>query len=320
MKIFITGGAGFQGSHLCEKYVQEGHTVICYDNFSNADLFNVRSLLGKRNFKLIKADIRDFDTLEKNAIGADAIMHFAAQIHVDRSVIEPKETYDTNVLGTLNVLEIARRHDINKVVHVSSSEVYGSAQKIPMNEDHPLAAPHPYGASKIAADRMAFAYMKTYDMPIDIIRCFNIYGPKQKDSGYGGALSIFTKRVLAGIPPVIYGDGKQSRDYMYIKDAIKAYDLVLKSKKYKGGVINFGSGVDTSILDLAKNIIKIVGKKDLKPVFVDPRPGEVDRLIADITKAKKIFGFKPQYSIERGLKELINWYKNYKQEEWTKTG
>src|SRR3989344_4313523 len=279
MKILITGGAGFQGSYMCEKYVQEGHTVICYDNFLNSDLINVRSLLGKRNFKLVKADIRDFDTLEKNALGADAIINFAAQIHVDRSVVDPKETYDINVLGTLNVLEVARRHDVRKLVHISSSEVYGSAQRSPMDEDHPLAAPHPYGASKIAGDRMCFAYMKTYDMPIDIVRCFNIYGPKQKDSGYGGALSIFTKRVLSGIPPVIYGDGKQTRDYLYIKD---------------------------------------VGKKDLKPVFVDPRPGEVDRLIADITRAKKIFGFKPEYSIERGLKELINWYKNYKQEEWTK--
>jgi len=318
MKILITGGAGFQGSYMCEKYVQEGHTVICYDNFLNSDLINVRSLLGKRNFKLVKADIRDFDTLEKNALGADAIINFAAQIHVDRSVVDPKETYDINVLGTLNVLEVARRHDVRKLVHISSSEVYGSAQRSPMDEDHPLAAPHPYGASKIAGDRMCFAYMKTYDMPIDIVRCFNIYGPKQKDSGYGGALSIFTKRVLSGIPPVIYGDGKQTRDYLYIKDAVKAYDLILKSKKYQGGVINFGTGIETSILDLANMIIKIVGKKDLKPVFVDPRPGEVDRLIADITRAKKIFGFKPEYSIERGLKELINWYKNYKQEEWTK--
>ncbi|QQG38498.1 MAG: GDP-mannose 4,6-dehydratase [Candidatus Woesearchaeota archaeon] len=319
MKILITGGAGFQGSHLCEKYVKEGHTVICYDNFMNGDLSNIRSLLGHRNFKLVKADIRDFDTLEKNSIGCDSIFHLAAQIHVDRSVVDPKETYDINVLGTLNTLEIARRHDVDRVIVASSSEVYGSAKSVPMNEDHPLEAPHPYGASKTAADRMCFAYSQTYSMPINIIRCFNIYGPKQKDTGYGGALSIFTKRVLSGIPPIIYGDGKQTRDYMYITDCVKAYDLVLKSKKFNGGVINFGTGQETSILDLANIIIKI-SKKDLKPVFVDPRPGEVDRLIADITRAKKLFGFKADYSIERGLTELINWYKHYKQEEWTKPG
>src|SRR3989304_3685505 len=146
-----------------------GHTVICLDNFLNGNLTNIRHLLNYKHFKLINGDIRDFDTLEKIMPGVDAVCHRAAQIHGDRSIIEPKLTYDINVLGTQNVLEAARLYDIKKVIHVSSSEVYGSAQYVPIDEKHPLNAPHPYGASKIAADRMCHAYVQTYGMDISIV-------------------------------------------------------------------------------------------------------------------------------------------------------
>ena len=192
MKFLVTGGAGFVGSHICEKYVSEGHKVICLDNFSNADLFNIRGWFNHRNFKLVNGDVRDFDLLNKIMPGVEVVIHLAAQIHVDRSYVNPRETYETNVMGTLNVLEAARIHDPEKIIIASTSEVYGSAKYAPMDEKHPLEAPHPYGASKIAADRMALAYNKTYDLGVDIVRCFNLYGPRQKDSGYGGAISIFT--------------------------------------------------------------------------------------------------------------------------------
>src|SRR3989344_9046469 len=162
MKILITGGAGFVGSHLCKKYVTEGHTVLAVDNFISGSVNNKRDLLNHKNFKLIVGDIKNFDLLEKLIPGVDAVIHLAAQIHVDRSIIEPKLTYDTNIFGTLNVLELARMHDIKKIIHASTSEVYGSALYAPMDEEHPLNAPHPYGASKIAADRLCYAYYKTY--------------------------------------------------------------------------------------------------------------------------------------------------------------
>ena len=323
MKILITGGAGFLGSHLCEKYVNESeeNKVICLDNFSNADLFNIRELLGHRNFRLVNGDIRDKDLLDKLMPGVDAVIHLAAQIHVDKSIINPKDTYDTNVTGTLNVLEAARTHDPKKIIIASTSEVYGPAKYTPMDENHPLEAPHPYGASKIAADRMALAYNKTYNLGVDIVRCFNLFGPRQKDSGYGGVISIFTKRILNNQPPIIYGDGSQTRDYMYIKDAIKAYELIMNSNNNKNHdrIINFGTGIETSILDLANKIIKLC-EKDLKPVFVSSRPGEVDRLHCDYSKAKKIYNFSPEYTIDQGLNEFVDWYKNHKSEEWTKIG
>ena len=321
MRILITGGAGFIGSHLCERYVEKGDTVICLDSMINGDLGNVRQLLSRRNFKFIKGDIRDFDIIEKVGRDTDAIMHLAAQIHVDRSVVEPRLTYETNVMGTLNVLEAARILDVNRVIYASTSEVYGPAQFAPMHEAHPLNPPHPYGASKLGAEKLASAYVSTYGMDIAIMRPFNIFGPKQKDSGYGGAISIFVKRVLGGQPPIIYGSGKQTRDYTFVKDTIEAYDAVLNHRKRIEEPINFGTGKEISILDLANLIIRISGKEGkLKPVHVDGRPGEVSRLIADASKAKKLLGWEPKYTLEQGLSELIDWYRNYKSEEWIKTG
>lgn len=319
MKILITGGAGFIGSHLCDKYTKEGHTVLCLDNFMNGNLINIRHLLNHRNFKLLNGDIRDFDLLEKIIRDVDVVFHLAAQIHVDRSIVEPKLTYEVNVLGTQNILEAARVYDIKKVIHTSTSEVYGSAQYIPMDENHPLDAPHPYGASKIAADRMCYAYIKTYGMNISIIRPFNTFGPKQKDSGYGGVISIFVKRVLGGMPPIIYGDGNQTRDYTYIKDVVRAFDSILNYDKPMEEPINFGTGKEIKIVDLANEIIKLCGMDGkIKPVHVEARPGEVQRLVARISKAEELLGWKPEYTLKDGLREFIDWYRNYKSEEWTK--
>ncbi|MCK4792346.1 MAG: GDP-mannose 4,6-dehydratase [Desulfobacteraceae bacterium] len=316
MKILITGGAGFVGSHLCDKYTQEGHTVVCLDNFMSGNLAHVKHLLNFPQFKLIKGDIRDFDLLERIMHDVEVVFHLAAQIHVDRSYIEPKLTYDINVMGTQNILDLARLHDIRRVVYASTSEVYGSAQYVPIDEKHPLSAPHPYGASKIAADRMCYAYSVTYGMDIAILRMFNIFGPHQRDVGYGGVISIFTRRVLNNTPPVIYGDGQQKRDYTYIDDVVRAYDLAMQSKKKLAEPINFGTGKEVSINDLADKIIELCGKKDtIKPVHIDPRIGEVKRLIADASKAKSVLGWEPKCDLDQSLETFVKWYGDYGFEE-----
>ena len=316
MRMLITGGAGFIGSHLCEKYTQAGHTVLCLDNFLSGNLMNVRHLLDYRNFKLIKGDIRDFNLLEQIARDVEVIFHLAAQVHVDRSYIEPRLTYDINVMGTQNILEVARIHDIQKVIHASSSEVYGSALHVPISEEHPLNAPHPYGASKIAADRMCYAYIQTYGMDITIVRPFNVFGPRQRDLGYGGVISIFTRRILADVPPIIYGDGRQTRDYTYVEDTVNAYDLVLNHKAPIKEPLNFGSGSEISIVDLANMIIELCGKKgQIEPVHVGPRIGEVNRLIADASRANKLLRWQPKHKFEDGLQAFIEWYRKYGFEE-----
>lgn len=320
--MLVTGGAGFLGSHICEKYVKEGHVVLGLDNFMNGSLNNIRELLAAKNFKLLKGDVRKVKDFEQLMSGVGVIFHCAAQIHVDRSIVEPHLTFECNVLGTLNILELARKFDVETMIHLSSSEVYGSALYVPIDEKHPLNAPHPYGASKIAADRLCFAYHKTYGMDIRIVRCFNIYGPRQKDSGYGGAISIFVRRVLENLPPIIYGSGEQTRDYLYVRDAIEGVDSILKAKhQLSNEVINLGTGVEISILNLAKMIISLLGKEnELEPVYVAARPGEVQRLCADITKARELLGFKPKYTIRDGLMNFIDWYRRYKSYQWEKPG
>lgn len=314
--MLITGGAGFIGSHLCDKYTKEGHTVLCLDNFMSGNLRNVSHLIDYRNFKLIRGDIRDLALLERIMPDVNVVFHLAAQIHVDRSYVEPRLTYEVNVLGTQNVLEAARLYDAKNVIYASTSEVYGSAQYAPIDEKHPLNAPHPYGASKIAADRMCYAYINTFGMNIAIVRLFNIFGARQRDIGYGGVISIFTRRVLSNIPPIIFGDGLQTRDYTYIKDAVTAYDMVLKHEEPLTEPVNFGSGREVSIVDLANMIIELCGKKgEIQPLHVGPRIGEVKRLIADASKAKRVLGWETEYSLGQGLKEFVEWYRHYGFEE-----
>ncbi len=315
--ILITGGAGFIGSHLAEKLVKEGNKVKVIDDFSNSTVNNIRGLLNYPNFKLIKGDIRDYKLIKENTQNIDTIYHLAAQIHVDKSITESRATQEINYFGTLNMLEAMREHDIEKFIFASSSEVYGSAQKNLMDETHPLDAQSPYAASKAGADRLCYSYFKTYSQNITIIRNFNTYGPKQKDGGYGSAISIFIRRTLNNQPPIIYGDGTQSRDYMYIKDAIQAYTLIKENKKTLAGeIINFGTGKDYTMLDIANRIISLCKKDNLKPAHIEPRPGEVQRLCADTAKVKNLLNFKPEYNLEKGLKEYIDWFKTYKDIGW----
>lgn len=310
MKILITGGCGFIGSHLCDKYVKEGHTVLCLDNFLSGSLANIKHLLDYRNFKLVKGDVRDSELLGRIMRDIEIVFHLAAQIHVDRSYVEPELTWDINVMGTQKILELARFYDVKRVIHASSSEVYGSAQYIPMDEKHPLDAVHPYGASKVAADRLCWSYQKTYGMDIAIMRPFNIFGERQRDVGYGAVISLFTRRVLNDVSPIIYGNGEQRREYTYIDDIVRAYDLIMKHKEPINEPVNFGTGKDVSILELADTIIALCGK-DLKSYHAEPRMAEVDRLCADVARAKALLDWEAKTRLGEGLIKFIEWYEVY---------
>lgn len=288
------------------------------DDFSSGSVNNIRGLLNFRNMKLVRGDIRDKRVVDKAIEGVDIVLHLAAQVHVDKSIISPRSTFEINTLGTLNVLDSALENDVELVVYASSSEVYGSALHIPIDEQHPLNPASPYAASKAAADRLCFSYYSTYKLPVVVVRCFNTYGPHQARIGYAAVIPKFIRRSLAGLPPVVYGNGKQTRDYMYIEDSVRAYDLVLNSyEKLVGGAVNFGTGKEISILNLANLTISLTGLKGkLKPIHVDPRPGEVTRLCAGIELAKKTLDFEPKFSIENGLEKTIMWYKDGRYEEW----
>jgi len=314
--ILITGSAGFIGSHIAEKYVKEGHLIKAFDDFSGGKVNNIRELFNYRNFKLIKGDITDKPAIKEAIKGVDVVFHLAAQVHVDRSIIEAERTFAINAQGTMNVLESVLQNDVELLVYASSSEVYGSALQVPMSEEHPLNPASPYAASKVAADRMCFAYWNTYKLPVVIVRCFNTYGARQSDSGYAAAIPLFIRRVLQGLPPIIYGDGNQTRDYMYIEDTVNAYGLVLKSpSNLLGKAINFGTGSEASIKEIVDNILLYCDSK-LKPTFIPERPGEVKRLCADTSLAKQELGFEAKYDIKSGLAKVVEWYKKGSFEGW----
>jgi len=311
MKILLTGAAGFIGSHLAERLVNEKYDVIGLDNMSAGNINNLRYVLGSRNFKLVTGDIRDKDFVGKLMHDCYACFHLAAQVHVDRSYIEPELTWDVNVNGTQILLEAAKFHGIEKFIYASSSEVYGTNRlDKPMKEVHPLNPPHIYGASKAAADRMCYAYADSYQMPIEIVRCFNTYGPRQRMTGYGAVISIFARRIMQGQPCIIYGDGTQARDFMYVKDAVTAYMMVLRHQTSMFGPVNFGTGYAITINELAKEIGKAVGMP-AETIHVPARIGELQLLVADNSLARSVLNWEPKWTLYGGLRVFIDWFKIY---------
>lgn len=301
MNILITGGAGFVGSHLCDWYVAGANKVICVDN--SPTFTRVEHLRNTGFLTTMTADIAGPEIINTiRNLELDVIIHLAAQVRVDWAKTNPIETWEANVTGTLNLLDVARRYGISKFLFASSSEIYGTAQYLPMNEQHPLGTTSIYGASKIAGDRLCHAYSETYGMDIGILRPFNIYGPRQQNAG---VISIFVDRLLKGLPPTIQGDGSQARDYLYVADVVTAYDAMLKARN--PGTVNFGTGRGTTVRELAETIISQLGV-DLQPLYVGEPANKTANLVADISKAKSL-GWRPLIPLSEGIKSYISWYR-----------
>lgn len=305
-KYLVTGGAGFIGSHLCEKLLSMGHYVTCLDNFYNGNLNNIRGLFNYDNFYFIEGDILDVDTLEKAASGSDHIFHLAGQIHVEKSIIRPAETLEINLEGTKNILELCTREKSIGMTLASSAEVYGEKEG-EHTEQSPLNPQSPYAASKVAAEALCISYYHTYKTNVRVIRNFNTFGPRQKSHGYGAVIAIFARRALEGKPLLVYGDGLQTRDYQYIEDAVDGYIASIDIPA--GEIVNTGFGIDHTILDIANKIIEIT-KSSSHVVHAEPRPGEVKKLKSNVEKMSS-YGHTSRYSLERGLKAYIEWLVKY---------
>ena len=322
--VLITGGAGFIGSSLTEHLLKKGYRVIVLDDLSRSTTQNLRACYNySPAFYFVKGSVTDFDLVDKLMRNADIVFHLAAQVHWEESIDDPVTSFQINSLGTQNILEALRRNTACRnptklMVFSSSSEVYGNAQYLPMDEKHPFNPQSPYAAGKAAADRLCSAYHHVYNLPIITLRQFNTYGPKQMLKGYSAVVPKFMSQVVNGYPPTIYGDGTQTKDFHYIDDLISAYDLILEKgadSDLFGKAINFGTGKETSINDLAKNIIDVVSEKTnrslkdkLEPVHLPKRPGEVMRFSADISFAKKELGFKPKIELKEGISRYANWF------------
>lgn len=307
--VLVTGAGGFIGSHLTEKLVNLGARVTAFVKYNSRNDFGLIEILPeeiKEKLSTVQGDLRDPDAVRNAVKDADIVFHLGALIAIPYSYIHPRETIETNVMGTLNVLTAAKEFGIEKIVHTSTSEVYGTAQYVPIDEKHPLQGQSPYSASKIGADKIAESFFLSYDLPIATIRPFNTYGPRQ--SARAVIPTIITQALTKG--EVSLGSTHPTRDLTFISDTVEAFIEVAESPKSIGEVINTGSNFEISIGDLAKKIINLINS-EVKIVFdkkrVRPKGSEVKRLWVDNTKAKKLLGWEPKVSLEEGLKITIDW-------------
>ena len=297
MKVLVTGGCGFIGSHVVDELTNNDFDVVVLD-------LEKKNLNPKAEY--IIGDIRDKNLDKKidfNEI--DVIIHHAAQINVRKSVEDPIFDCDTNVIGTVNLLEFCRKYDIDKFIFASSGgAVYGEPKYLPVNEKHPTNPLSPYGTSKLCCEEYIKLYDRLYDLDYCILRYSNVYGERQDPSGEAGVISIFIDKMLKGERPVIFGDGEQTRDFVYVEDVARANLLALN---WKNEVVNIGSGKETSVNKLFEIISGVIGF-DKDPIYSDPRPGEVRRIYLDVSHAKDL-GWEPEIELEDGIRRVVEWLK-----------
>jgi dTDP-glucose 4,6-dehydratase len=305
MGILVTGGAGFIGRWVVKELLSKRHKVVALDNLSNSSIENIREFLENPNFTFIKGDILDQkklgDTFRRDI---DACIHLAAQISVQESIDYPERVFKNNVIGTYNVLEECRKRDITLVL-VGTCMVYDMAVSKPIDERHPLKPASPYASSKLAGEELALSYFRAYGLPVVVTRPFNTYGPFQKSNSEGGVVSIFIKRNLEKKPLLVFGDGEQTRDLLYVEDCADFIVRAAFSKTAVGEVINAGSGKDISINDLTLMICK--DKSRIKHIPHPHPQSEIRKLVCDYSKARKILGWKPKISLNEGIKRTTQW-------------
>ena len=298
MRILLTGGAGFQGSHLAEHWVEAGHEVAVLNTYSTEAEKNMSTIASE--VSIVWGSITDEEVVEKTVRGHAVVVHLAARINVDESIESPRSYLDVNLGGTLNVLEAARRTSA-RVIYASSCEVYGFAGQTPADEETELRPHSPYAASKAGADRMCFSYHKTYGLDVTIVRPCNIYGDRQKSGKGGAVIPIFVKNAVSGTPLRVFGDGSQRREYMHVKDLVQVYDLVLHRDNLGGAVLNAGTGEEPSIRDIAEFI---TDKTKGSIINEAGRPGEVAGFSLNSDRLAGL-GFKPRIKFWDGLSRYI---------------
>ncbi|OGJ84195.1 MAG: hypothetical protein A2268_10580 [Candidatus Raymondbacteria bacterium RifOxyA12_full_50_37] len=309
MNYFITGGCGFIGSHIAEELVSEGHQVKIYDNLASGHLKNIDHLKSRVSF--IQADICDFDRLKEEMKGMDYVFHEAALVSVFDSVERPFDNNAINITGTLNVLSAARENKIKRAVMASSAAIYGNEPTLPKREEMKPEPESPYALAKTVDEYYMKIFASLYGLETVTLRYFNVYGTRQDPSSmYSGVISRFVNMVIAGKTPTIFGDGLQSRDFVFVKDIVAANLLAMRCVKAgKGEVFNIASSSQTNLLDLLRILGEIEGR-ELKPQFREARAGDIKHSFADISRARAVLGYNPSTSITEGLKVLVAYEKN----------
>lgn len=308
-RIVVTGAAGFIGSNLTDKLLELNAEVIGIDNLFNGQLKNLENAQKYKKFHFHKGDIRDLNFLLEIFKDIDIIYHEAAFTSVPQSIKMPESCNDINVKGVLNILNAARQKDVDRVIFASSASVYGDSPILPKKEDMRRLPKSPYGVSKLAGEAYMQIYYQIYGIKTTSLRYFNVFGPRQRDSPYSGVIAIWLGRTIRNENLIIYGDGNNSRDFTYVKDVVQA-NILAGINDVPGKIMNISCNNPITLTDLAKLILKLTGKEDLKINYTDPRPGDIIHSYGDITEAKKAINFNPKYSQEEGLRDYFTWYKN----------
>lgn len=306
-KVIVTGGAGFIGSHLTNELADRDYQLVILDDLSTGKTENIEQLLKRDNVRFVQGSVTNLHLLQGLFQNVDYIFHQAAIPSVPRSIKNPQASHSVNITGTLNVLLAARDSGVKKVIYASSSSVYGDTPTLPKVEDMIPNPQSPYALTKLVGEYYCTIFHQIYDLPTICLRYFNVYGPRQdSNSQYAAVVPLFVARVLQNKPPIIYGDGEQTRDFTFIEDIVRANILAAESDTC--GIFNIGAGRSITINELAELIIRLLGS-DIKPIRQEPRPGDVRYSLADITKAKT-FGYAPKHDLEEGRKEIIERFRN----------
>jgi UDP-glucose 4-epimerase len=302
-KALVTGGAGFIGSHIAEEMVKRGWQVTIIDDLSTGRMENIQRLLAHNSLSFLLGSITDLPLLQAAFKGVDYVFHQAAIPSVPSSIENPLATHEVNITGTLNVLLAARDNKVKKVVFASSCAIYGNEPTLPKKEDMPADPQSPYAVSKLTAEYYCSVFTNIFRLPTVCLRYFNVYGPRQNPSSeYAAVIPKFIKVVTGGKAPTIYGDGEQTRDFVYVNDVVRANLLAAESDIT--GVFNIGTGEKISLNQLVQVILKTMSRNEIKPLYAEEKPGEVKHSLADISKAGA-FGWKPEYRVHKGLDNML---------------
>jgi dTDP-glucose 4,6-dehydratase len=305
LRTLVTGGAGFIGSHLVDRLMKEGYEVTILDDFSAGKVENIQHYSDSRSFHLVKGDVRNLEDVKKAVRDVDVVFHLAAIVNVPLSIENPSLVNHVNIQGTVNLLEASLKKNIQQFIYISTSAVYGEARYLPINEEHPIMPLSPYGISKFTAEHYCDIFHKIHGLKTVCLRFFNVYGPRQSEGPYGGAITKFIGRLRQGKPPIIYGDGKQTRDFVYVEDVVEAEMLVLRSERCVGEVINVGTGKPTTVNELANVLMKLFQETSARPKYVPPRAGDIRQSCADISKAERALGYTPRIGLEEGIRLIL---------------
>ena len=301
----VTGGAGFIGSHLCRRLLASGCTVRVLDDLSSGRRENLAALDGEVD--LVEGDLRDEALVSAALAGVDYVLHHAAVASVQTSIERPRFEQEVNAVGTLQLFEAARRAGVRRVVFAASAASYGNDQTAPKREEMLPAPESPYAISKIAGEYYARVYSSLYGLEVVCLRYFNVFGPRQDPSSpYSGVISIFAERMLAGAAPTVFGDGGQSRDFVYVDNVVEANMRACTTPGIAGRVYNIGCGRSASLLELVAALNRVLGTA-IEPEFAPARPGDVRISLADITRAQRELGYEPVVHFEEGLEQTLAW-------------